>query len=481
MTERGLQQYYNEASNITAKCHSNKCWARGECPELEIGKVYQVSHIGVLSSSTNIILSEFPMREYNSSCFSLYENGEQLAKNYTDDPRFWAPYIREESRGCIEFDEQIETMTIPAHLRCIEKEYGVKILLAVESGSKVWGFESSDSDWDVRFVYVHKPEWYFKVDEQRDVIEHIYNDDVDLAGWELRKALSLLKRGNVSLLEWLNSPKVYYADNLFVERMSSIGKMFFNPIKAMYHYNRIYNKHNERYLQKEDCNMKRFLYYLRGVLACKWIETYKTLPPVRFEELLEATVRDSSVKKNIYLLIEIKRDGRECDINIIDKNVLDYTQQLACYYNGILDTFRPEQECPSTETLDTMLYDMVKMQWEIKRFFTISPDCTGIMLLDDEGCAYPCDEDTLELCIDKDENYVTINIPGIYQWQQEFERATDFAETTTKDDFDWGGWHKRGIELAKQLRAKLPKSCDLWYDAPFEDKSGTIKEKFLVT
>ena len=125
-------------------------------------------------------------------------------------------------------------------------------------------------------------------------------------------------------------------------------------------------------------------------------------------------------------------------------------------------------------------YSFRNRQREIKRIFTIDPDCVRIVLFDDEGCAYPCDEDTLELCIDKEGNYVTINIPGIYQWQQEFERATDFAETTTKDDFDWEGWHKRGIELAKQLRAKLPKSCDLWYDAPFEDKSGSIKGRFLI-
>jgi hypothetical protein len=119
-------------------------------------------------------------------------------------------------------------------------------------------------------------------------------------------------------------------------------------------------------------------------------------------------------------------------------------------------------------------------QREIKRIFRIMPDCISTILLDDEGCAYFCDEDTLELCIDKERNYVTINIPGIYQWQQEFESATDFAKTKTKDDFDWVGWHKRGIELAKQLRAKLPNSCDLWYDSPYEDKSGTIKESFLV-
>lgn len=125
-------------------------------------------------------------------------------------------------------------------------------------------------------------------------------------------------------------------------------------------------------------------------------------------------------------------------------------------------------------------YSFRNRQREIKRIFTINPDCVRIVLFDDEGCAYPCDEDTLELCIDKEGNYVTVNISGIHQWQQEFECATDFAETTTKNDFDWEDWHKRGIELAKQLRVRLPKSCDLWYDAPFEDKSGSIKGRFLI-
>jgi hypothetical protein len=115
---------------------------------------------------------------------------------------------------------------------------------------------------------------------------------------------------------------------------------------------------------------------------------------------------------------------------------------------------------------------------EFKRVFTINPDYDTILW--DDGCAYPCYEDTLELCIDDNENYITITIPGIYEWQQEFEDATDFTDTKTKDDFDWADWHKRGIKLAKQLREKLPQSYDLWYDAPYEDRSGTIKESFLV-
>jgi predicted nucleotidyltransferase len=45
-------------------------------------------------------------------------------------------------------------------IRAAEKEHGVKVLLAVESGSRAWGFESPNSDYDVRFIYAHPKDWY---------------------------------------------------------------------------------------------------------------------------------------------------------------------------------------------------------------------------------------------------------------------------------------------------------------------------------
>ena len=94
-------------------------------------------------------------------------------------------------------------------LRQIENDNDVRVLLAVESGSRAWGFASKDSDWDVRFIYVHKPEWYFSIDEQRDVIEEMYAEYIDAVGWDIKKALALLKRSNPSLMEWIQSPIVY--------------------------------------------------------------------------------------------------------------------------------------------------------------------------------------------------------------------------------------------------------------------------------
>lgn len=259
----------------------------------------------------------------------------------------------------LEREETLESNLIPSHLRDIEHEHNVKILLAVESGSRAWGFESANSDWDVRFIYVHKPEWYFKVKEQRDVIEHMYEDDVDLVGWELRKALALLRKSNPSLLEWFNSPIVYYKDEDFVKRIREIEKDYFNPIRTMYHYNHIYIKHDERYLQKQGYPMKRFLYYLRGILACKWIESNKSLPPVAFKELLDATVEDKAVKVKIDELIRLKKSGKEHDMLTVEDSLVDYARNLANYYNGIIDSFRPELNEASTDALDSILYDMV--------------------------------------------------------------------------------------------------------------------------
>ena len=256
-------------------------------------------------------------------------------------------------------EKEYTTIIIPAHLRDIEQEYNVKVLLAVESGSRAWGFESANSDWDVRFIYVNKPEWYFKVEEQRDVIEHMYEDNVDLAGWELRKALRLLRKSNPSLLEWFHSPKIYYVDEDFANRIKEVEKDFFNPVKTMYHYHRIYVKHDERYLQQNGFPMKRFLYYLRGVLACKWVEEKMSLPPVPFTELLEATVDNKEIRNEIDKLLVLKRDGKEHDMLIVNDDLVENARNLADYYSEHVGSFRPELANVSTDVLDGILYDMV--------------------------------------------------------------------------------------------------------------------------
>lgn len=85
-------------------------------------------------------------------------------------------------------------------LEKIEKQHCVRILHAVESGSRAWGFASPDSDYDVRFIYVRPAEDYIRIDEIRDVIEWKLDQVLDINGWDLKKAMRQFARGNATCM-----------------------------------------------------------------------------------------------------------------------------------------------------------------------------------------------------------------------------------------------------------------------------------------
>ena len=98
---------------------------------------------------------------------------------------------------------------INEQLSALEQTENIKILMAVESGSRAWGFSSAESDYDVRFIYIRPKEFYLRLDQTRDVIEKPISDQLDIIGWDLKKALTLLHGSNPSLYEWFASPIVY--------------------------------------------------------------------------------------------------------------------------------------------------------------------------------------------------------------------------------------------------------------------------------
>lgn len=355
--EEYIEKYFNKVNTLTAICRSTSTWAHGEYQELEIGKTYHVSYIGVLRSSSNIMLDDYGDKVYKVGCFDLCENGEPIGRKYTKDPRYLAPYLREMMRAdrYPYFEKEIEEKAIPAHLRSIEKEYDVRILLAVDFGSRAWGVESKNSDWDLRIVYVHKPEWY-KKDGQHDVIEHVYENCIDVLGWDVKKALTLLKHGNLSLLEWLNSPKVYYIDEDFGKRIHSIEKDLFNPANAIRYYNQFYEKNNESVLQNDLCDTKLFIYILRGILSCKWIEKKGCLPPISLNNLIDVTIDDVDTRNKVNTIIRKKKDGKDDGVLIL----MGFIRQLADQYKVCVELSEPLGNTYSEDVLDSLLLDIIR-------------------------------------------------------------------------------------------------------------------------
>ncbi|MDR1889828.1 MAG: nucleotidyltransferase domain-containing protein [Zoogloeaceae bacterium] len=202
---------------------------------------------------------------------------------------------------------------ILATLSEIERQHAVTVLYACESGSRAWGFASPDSDYDVRFIYVHRLPWYLTVDSGRDVIELPINDALDVSGWELRKTLQLLLRSNPVLLEWLDSPIVYRAAPETFARLQTLATDYFSSIKGHYHYLHMAQKNFRGYLQTESVRLKKYLYVLRPLLAARWIEADRGQPPMRFADLAGGVLDDASLLEEIDRLLVIKMAADETE------------------------------------------------------------------------------------------------------------------------------------------------------------------------
>lgn len=198
-------------------------------------------------------------------------------------------------------------------IQVIEKEEKVVAFYACESGSRAWGFPSADSDYDVRFLYLHPMDWYLSIEEKRDVIECPLEDQLDANGWDLKKALGLFRKSNPPLLEWLNSPIIYQEKFSIASQMRELAKVYYSPPACIHHYLHMAQGNMREYLKGDRVWIKKYFYVLRPILAVKWIEQGYGVAPTFFGTLLERMIPNGSLKDEIKKLIELKSVGAELD------------------------------------------------------------------------------------------------------------------------------------------------------------------------
>lgn len=194
-----------------------------------------------------------------------------------------------------------------------EVEHDVKVLLAIESGSRAWGFASATSDYDVRFIYVHKKDWYVDINlaAKRDVIEYPIVDEIDINGWDLRKALKLYSNSNPSFVEWINSPIVYTCEGTFALSAKALLPEIYSAEKGIHHYRSMAKTNYRGYLKADKVPYKKYLYVLRALLSIRWLERYKTPAPIQFSVLLDHVLDNDSLLKDINELLRRKRAETE--------------------------------------------------------------------------------------------------------------------------------------------------------------------------
>ena len=227
-------------------------------------------------------------------------------------------------------------------LKEIEEKENVTILMAVESGSRAWGFASPDSDYDVRFIYVRKKEDYLRLDTVRDVIDWQLDDVLDINGWDVKKALQLMHNSNPTIFEWCESPIVYRTSEAF-EQMKQLRKEYFSPKKSLYHYLHMAESNYRKFLQCDQIKVKKYFYVLRPILAAKWIAEKKIWPSMLFSELMEAELEEDLKPKTERLLV-MKKEMDEMEL-------VPGSRKINAYVELNLEKFKKlADDMPKTET-----------------------------------------------------------------------------------------------------------------------------------
>ncbi len=249
---------------------------------------------------------------------------------------------------------------IKTRLAEVATERGVTVRYANESGSRAWGMASTDSDYDVRFIYQHPKEWYLRLNRPKDMIGPIMELDgeLDLVGWDLRKVMSHIAGSNAGVIEWLHSPVVYFEDTSFLRRLRELAATYLQPNKVAAHYLGIARSAKIAGYDETagDWNLKKYCYYLRPVLAAEFVLTEGKNPPVLLTDLLER-MPQVDIRQEVEALISLKESVGESHRMVIPTAIARHFSELKVELDGKLSSY-PRITIDQTEA-DTLFRELI--------------------------------------------------------------------------------------------------------------------------
>ena len=251
-------------------------------------------------------------------------------------------------------------------LRRLELDQGVEVLFAAESGSRAWGLENENSDYDIRFIYRRPIPYYLSTSHgyttsrsENDTIE-VKSNDFDISGWDVKKALFLFGKSNTSIYEWLISPTVYTYKNYFMDTLNTISGKYISPKKCIYHYVHLAQNEYGDFLKNDVVKVKKYLYTIRPLLMCEYIEKYKKFPPIKFNELLE-TMKEN-LDENIIIDILDVVYNKKSGVDVCKKKQIlnDYIETGISYYKKYASEIKDIEH--DWQIIDELTYVMLTVQ-----------------------------------------------------------------------------------------------------------------------
>lgn len=182
-------------------------------------------------------------------------------------------------------------------------------LFYVESGSRLWGIASPDSDFDVRGFHLQSRRQYYDFKKHRDIIE-ISDGDFDFVSYDLDKMFGLLAKSNPTVFEWIRADIVYFNElpHWTVFRQDLIANIDF---KALFHHYMSLAKGNMSLMDSgKKFTYKTAFYCIRGLLSAD-LATRKFIPALLIDDLFKQFEKDNEVLKIAQNSLERKKQQTE--------------------------------------------------------------------------------------------------------------------------------------------------------------------------
>ena len=157
--------------------------------------------------------------------------------------------------------------------------------------------------------------------------------------------------------EWLDSAVIYQQDEETITAFKAMVPMWFSPLRARWHYYSMAQKNFPGYLQGDEVRLKKYFYVLRPLLAVRWVEAGKGVPPMRFAELLAGSELDAPLRAEIDELLERKQRAGEAEYG--PRRPLLHAFIRAEQARGEIPPLLPDSREGDVKELDSLMYQTV--------------------------------------------------------------------------------------------------------------------------
>jgi len=232
---------------------------------------------------------------------------------------------------------------VDAMLDRVVDEYRVFLPLAVESGSRAWGFSSPDSDYDCRFVFVRPIMEHVTPWAARDVIELPLEGDLDANGWDLAKALRLLLKGNAVIIEWLRSPVIYRGQAWFRDGFLEFARHAASREAIGRHYLHLGERQRRVYFgDGTGVAQKKIFYALRPAATLRWLRMRpsEAIAPMHFPTLMAECDPPAELRQEVSELLNRKAMMRELGTAPLPPVVASFIDSEFEHARGIFEAGR---------------------------------------------------------------------------------------------------------------------------------------------